>query len=80
MLSDIGAIPEFKKILSHQGIVLDAPIGALSHLQLGRAYAIQGDKVRAKVAYEDSLGSLWKDADRDVPILKRAQAEYAKLE
>ena len=79
MLSDIGAIPEFKKILGPQGIVLDAPIGALSHLQLGRAYAIQGDKVRAKVAYEDSL-ALSKDADRDVPILKRAQAEYAKLE
>jgi hypothetical protein len=44
------------------------PIGALAHLQLGRAFAISGDKIKAKAAYQDFL-TLWKDADPDVPIL-----------
>jgi hypothetical protein len=53
-------------------------IGALAHLQIGRAYAIQGDSAKAKAAYQDFL-NLWKDADPDIPILKEAKAEYAKL-
>jgi hypothetical protein len=55
------------------------PIGVLAHLNLGRAYALQGDTAKAKTAYDDFL-TLWKDADPDIPILKQAKAEYAKLE
>jgi DNA-binding winged helix-turn-helix (wHTH) protein/tetratricopeptide (TPR) repeat protein len=72
------AAGEFQKILDHRGIVISDPIGALAHLQLGRAYALSGDETKAKSAYQDFL-ALWKDADPDIPILKQAQAEYAKL-
>jgi hypothetical protein len=69
---------EFKKILDHRGVVFNEPIGALARLQLGRAYALQGDTAKARAAYQDFL-TLWKDADPDIPVLKQAQAEYAKL-
>jgi DNA-binding winged helix-turn-helix (wHTH) protein len=72
------AATEFQKILDHRGIVVSDPIGALARLQLGRAFVLSGDNVRAKSAYEDFL-ALWKDADPDVPILKQARKEYAKL-
>ena len=74
-----NAAAEFQKILDHRGLVLNRPIGALAHLGLGRAYAMQGDTVKAKAAYEDFL-TLWKDADPDIPVLKQAKAEYAKLQ
>jgi tetratricopeptide (TPR) repeat protein/predicted Ser/Thr protein kinase len=73
-----NAAAEFQRILDHRGIVWNSPIGALAHLQLGRAFAVQGDTVRARAAYQDFL-TLWKDADPDIPVLKKAQAEYAKL-
>jgi eukaryotic-like serine/threonine-protein kinase len=73
------ASAELQKILDHRGIVLNEPIGALAHLQLGRAYVMQGDAAKAKAAYQDFL-TLWKDADPDIPILKQAKAEYAKLQ
>jgi len=73
------AAAEFQKILDHRGIVLNEPIGALAHLQLGRAYAMQGDTAKSRTAYQDFL-TLWKDADPDIPILKQAKAEYAKLQ
>jgi tetratricopeptide (TPR) repeat protein len=72
------AAAEFQKILDHRGIVLNEPIGALAHLQLARAYAMQGDTARAKAAYQDFL-TLWKDADPDIPIFIAAKTEYAKL-
>lgn len=72
------AAAEFQKILDHRSIVLNEPIGALAHLQLGRAYAIEGDTAEARAAYQDFL-TLWKDADPDIPILRQAKAEYAKL-
>jgi eukaryotic-like serine/threonine-protein kinase len=72
------AAAEFQKILDHRGIVLNEPIGALAHLQIGRAYAMQGDAAKARAAYQD-FRSLWKDADPDIPILKQAKAEYAHL-
>jgi eukaryotic-like serine/threonine-protein kinase len=72
------AAAEFQKILNHRGIVLNEPIGALAHLQLGRALTLSGDKAKAKAAYQDFL-TLWKDADPDIPILMAAKAEYAKL-
>jgi len=73
------AAAEFQKILDHRGIVVSDPIGALAHLQLGRAYALSGDKTKARSSYEDSL-KLWKDADPDIPILKQAKSEYARLQ
>ena len=75
--SQAGA--EFQKILDHRGIVLNEPISALAYLQLGRAYAMQGDTAKARAAYNDFL-TLWKDADSDIPILKQAKTEYAKLQ
>ena len=72
------AAAEFQKVLDHRGIVLADPVGALAHLQLGRAYAVSGDRTRAKSAYQDFL-RLWKNADRDIPILIRARTEYEKL-
>ncbi len=73
------AAAEFQKILHHRGIVGSDPIGALAHLQLGRAYALSGDTAKAKTAYQDFL-TLWKDADANIPIFKQAQAEYAKMQ
>jgi eukaryotic-like serine/threonine-protein kinase len=73
------AAAEFQKILDHRGIVRNDLIGALAHLQLGRADAMQADTANAKAAYQDFL-ALWKDADPDIPILKEAKAEYAKLQ
>jgi eukaryotic-like serine/threonine-protein kinase len=72
------AAAEFQKILDHRGIVLNEPIGALAHLGLARAVALQGDTAKAKAAYQHFL-TLWKNADPDVPILIAAKAEYAKL-
>jgi eukaryotic-like serine/threonine-protein kinase len=73
------AVAEFQKILDHRGIIRNWVIGALTHLQIGRAYALQGDTAKARVAYQDFL-TLWKDADPDIPILIAAKAEYAKLQ
>ncbi len=72
------AAAEFQRILDHRGIVLNFPLGALAHVGLGRAYALQGDTAKARAAYQDLL-TLWKDADPDIPILKQAKLEYAKL-
>ena len=70
---------EFQKILDHRSIVVNEPIGALAHLGLARAYALQGDTTKARLAYQRFL-ALWKDADPDVSILKKAKAEYADLQ
>jgi DNA-binding winged helix-turn-helix (wHTH) protein/tetratricopeptide (TPR) repeat protein len=72
------AAAEFQKILEHRGIVLNSPIGALAHLEIARAFAMQGETDKARLAYQDFL-TLWKDADPEIPILKQAKAEYAKL-
>jgi len=74
-----AAAAEFQKFLDHTGIVQNFLLGSLAHLQLARAYAIAGDTAKAKAAYKDFL-TLWKDADPDIPILKEAKAEYAKLQ
>lgn len=73
------AAAEFEKIINRRGIVLTDPIGALAHLQLGRAYVLSGDKAKTRAAYRDFL-ALWKDADPDIPIFKQAMAENAKLQ
>jgi len=73
------AAAEFQKMIDHRGIVVNFPLGALTHLGLARAYALQGDPDKARAAYQDFL-TLWKNADPDIPILKQAKEEYAKLQ
>ena len=74
-----GAAAEFQKIIDRPGLVWNCATGALAHLELGRAHALAGDKTKARAAYQDFL-TLWKDADPDIPILKEAKAEFAKLQ
>ncbi len=84
-----AAAAEFQKILDHSGIVWNCWTGALARLGVARANALQAKssqgadadaaRVRALAAYKDFL-TLWKDADPDIPILKQAKAEYAKLQ
>jgi eukaryotic-like serine/threonine-protein kinase len=70
---------EFQRILDHPGIPVNWPMVPLAHLGLGRALAAAGDKAKARTAYQDFFAA-WKDADTDIPILKTAKAEYAKLQ
>lgn len=69
---------EFQKILDHPGVVLEDPIGVLTRLQVARAWVMAGDPGKARSAYEDVLG-LWQDADSQIPVVRRARAEYAAL-
>jgi serine/threonine protein kinase/tetratricopeptide (TPR) repeat protein len=73
-----AAAAEFQKFIDHRGVVINFPWGALARLGLARAYALQGDTAKARAAYQDFL-TIWKDADPDLPVLKQAKAEYAKL-
>jgi serine/threonine protein kinase/Flp pilus assembly protein TadD len=70
---------EFQKIVDHRGVVLNALYGALAHVGLARAYVLQGDVAKTRVAYENFF-ALWKDADSDIPILQQARVEYARLQ
>jgi eukaryotic-like serine/threonine-protein kinase len=72
------AAAEFQKILDHPGVVLEDPIGGLARLQLGRALALAGDMTKARAVYTDLL-ALWKDADPDLDLPKRAKQELAAL-
>jgi predicted Zn-dependent protease len=72
------AAAEYQKILDHRGIEPLSMTYALARLGLGRAYALQGDKAKARTAYQDFL-AFWKDADPDIPVLKQAKEEYAQL-
>jgi tetratricopeptide (TPR) repeat protein len=72
------AAAEFQRLLDGRTIVVSDPVGALAHLQLGRALALSGDNAKAKTAYQDFL-TLWKEADSDIPVLKQAKAEFANL-
>ncbi len=74
-----AAATEFKKLVDHPGIVVNFSTGVLAHLGLARAYELSGDSQKARAAYQDFLG-LWKNADPDIPILKSAKDEYAKLQ
>jgi eukaryotic-like serine/threonine-protein kinase len=73
-----AAAGEFQKLIDHRGIVLNFCLGAVAHLQLGRAYAMSGDNAKAKAAYQDFF-NLWKGADPELPILKEAKAEYQQI-
>jgi len=70
---------EFQKILDHRGMAGASPVESLARLGLARVHAATGDPAGAKTAYQDFF-ALWKDADPDIPILKQAKAEYAKLQ
>lgn len=72
------AVAEFQKVIDHRGIVRNSVPGALVSLQIGRAYSMEGNVPKARAAYQDFV-TLWKDADPDIPILKQAKAEYARL-
>jgi len=74
-----AAAAEFQKFVDHYGLVVNFPLGALARLGLARAFALQGDAVKARAKYQDFL-TLWKDADPDNPVYKQARAEYAKLQ
>jgi len=74
-----AAAAEFQKILDHRGVVVTDPIGALAHLGLGRAYALEDDNARARTAYQDFF-TLWKGADPGIPILREAKSESFKLQ
>jgi hypothetical protein len=73
-----AAAAEFKKILDHRGIVGTSPIGALAHLELGRALALSSTISEAREEYQKFF-SLWKDADTDIPILKEARSEFTRI-
>ena len=72
------AVEEFQKIVDARTIVVSDPVGALAHLQLGRALVLSGDKVNAKSTYQRFL-ELWKDADPDIPVFIQAKKEFAAL-
>ena len=72
------AAAEFQKVLDHSGIVWNCWTAALARLGVARAYHLQGDTANARAAYQDFF-TLWKNADPDIPILKQAKAEYARL-
>jgi len=74
-----AAAVEFQKFIDHRGIVVNYFVGALARLGLARSYALSGNTAKAKAAYQEFF-TLWKDADPDIPILKEAKAEYAKLQ
>ena len=83
------AAAEFQKLIDRPGVVLNFPLGALAHLGLARAYALEAHSAKnsdaeaactkSRTAYQDFL-TLWKDADPDIPILREAKAEYAQLQ
>jgi tetratricopeptide (TPR) repeat protein len=73
----LEAVAEFQKILDHPGITLNDPIGPMARLQLARALAASGDRVKSAAVYKDLL-TIWRDADPDVPVVQEARAEAAK--
>jgi len=79
LLRATEAATEFKAVLDHHGVAPMATQWEMSQLGLARSYALQGDIAKAKTAYSDFL-DLWKDADPDIPALKQAKSEYAKLQ
>jgi DNA-binding winged helix-turn-helix (wHTH) protein/Flp pilus assembly protein TadD len=72
------AANEFQRILSHRGIMIGDPVFVLAHIGLGRAYAMLGESAKARAQYQEFL-ALWNSADSDIPVLKRAKAEFGNL-
>ncbi len=85
MAAGAGAAAEFRRILDHRGVSPVSPLYPLAHLGLARAYALSGDTAKSRRFYQDFF-ALWKPgkpgfagADPDIPVLREARAEYAKL-
>jgi serine/threonine protein kinase/tetratricopeptide (TPR) repeat protein len=74
----VKAAAEYQKILEHRGIAPTSELYSLARLGVGRAYSLQGDTPKARASYQDFF-AFWKDADPDIPIVKQAKAEFAKL-
>jgi Flp pilus assembly protein TadD len=74
----VEAVVEFKKLIDHRGITLADPAAVIARLEIARAWALSENNDKAKAAYQDFL-TLWKDADPDIPVLRQAKAEYARL-
>jgi serine/threonine protein kinase len=72
------AASEFQKFLDQRGVAVNCPLAALARLQLGRAYALAGDSIKARDSYQQFF-ALWKDADSNIPVLQQAQAEYRQI-
>ena len=70
---------EFQKLLDHRGIVINYPLASLAQLGLARSYALAGDSAKTKAAYQ-AFFTLWKDADPEIPLLKEAKTEAARLQ
>jgi hypothetical protein len=73
-----AAAADFQRILDHPTIAPTSPLNTLAILEQGRAFAMAGEQSKARKAYQDFLAA-WKDADPDVPLLREAKVEYAKL-
>jgi hypothetical protein len=71
-------VTEFQKVLDHKAAFGASPYVSLARLGLARGLVLSGDAAKARIAYQDFF-TVWKDADADIPILKEARAEYAKL-
>ncbi len=69
------AAAEFQRVIDHSGLVVTDPVGALAHLQLGRAYRVAGDRLKAKAAYEEFI-QLWEGGDEDLGPLRAARLEF----
>ena len=72
------AASDFRELIDHRGVVLNCPTGSLARLGLARALAVSGDVTGSRTAYQD-LFALWRDADKDLPLLRQAQSEYRAL-
>ncbi|HEY5175316.1 MAG TPA: protein kinase [Terriglobales bacterium] len=72
------AAAEFHKLLDQRGVTVNCPLAALARLQLGRAYALSGDSIKARGSYQEFF-ALWKDAESDIPVLREAKAEYQQI-
>ena len=73
------AVQAFQRLLDLKSVITVDPLMSLAKLGLGRAYLLADDKARSRVAYQDFF-ALWKDADPDIPLLREAKSEYAKLQ
>jgi tetratricopeptide (TPR) repeat protein len=74
-----AAAAEFQNLLDHRGIVVNFVTASVAHLQIARAFAMAGDAAKAKAAYQGFVSS-WREADADIPVLKEAKAEFAKVQ
>jgi hypothetical protein len=74
-----GAQQDLPKVLDMQALHGPDPVIQVAQLELGRVYQKMGDTAKARIAYQNFLAA-WKDADPDLPLLKEAKAEYAKLQ